>query len=129
MDSQGRLFVADRGNNRIQIFTQDGEHIDTWYQFSRNSGIWIDKSNDWLYAIDSSRIRTTTPAVGERFARWQRQNRRSLVLRAEHVSPLIRYGWRGIHGRRVTVDSAGNVYAGEVGPIQGMTRFVPRLIP
>ena len=53
MDSQGRLFVADRGNNRIQIFTQDGEHIDTWYQFSRNSGIWIDKSNDWLYAIDS----------------------------------------------------------------------------
>src|SRR5690606_29387336 len=25
MDSQGRLFVADRGNSRIQIFTQDGE--------------------------------------------------------------------------------------------------------
>ena len=26
-DSQGRLFVADRGNNRIQIFDQDGKFI------------------------------------------------------------------------------------------------------
>jgi hypothetical protein len=25
MDSQGRLFVGDRENNRIQIFTQDGK--------------------------------------------------------------------------------------------------------
>jgi len=53
MDSQGRLFVADRGNNRIQIFTQDGEWLDTWYQFSRISGLHIDPTNDMLYAIDS----------------------------------------------------------------------------
>ncbi|HBV06739.1 MAG TPA: hypothetical protein DEF01_08345, partial [Gemmatimonadetes bacterium] len=52
MDSSGRLFVADRGNRRIQIFDQEGNHLDTWYQFSRNSGIWID-DNDVLYAIDS----------------------------------------------------------------------------
>jgi hypothetical protein len=25
------------------------------------------------------------------------------------------------------VDAAGNVYAGEVGPIQGLTKFIPRL--
>ncbi|HET9949637.1 MAG TPA: 6-bladed beta-propeller, partial [Longimicrobiales bacterium] len=37
MDSQGRLFVADRGNNRIQIFDQNGNFIDEWYQFSRLS--------------------------------------------------------------------------------------------
>jgi len=29
----------------------------------------------------------------------------------------------------VTVDAHGNVYAGEVGPVQGLTKFVPRLIP
>ena len=51
-DSQGRLFVADRGNRRIQIFDQEGNHLDTWYQFSRISGIFID-DNDVLYAIDS----------------------------------------------------------------------------
>ncbi|MCH7940300.1 MAG: hypothetical protein IID13_11245, partial [Candidatus Marinimicrobia bacterium] len=45
MDSQGRLFVADRGNNRIQIFSQDGELLDIWTQFGRPSGIWID-AND-----------------------------------------------------------------------------------
>jgi hypothetical protein len=32
-------------------------------------------------------------------------------------------------GEGVTVDSDGVVYAGEVGPIQGMTKFIPRLIP
>ena len=52
MDSQGRLFVSDRGNDRIQIFDQDGNLLDVWYQFSRNSGIFIDE-NDVLYAADS----------------------------------------------------------------------------
>ena len=52
MDSRGRLFVADRGNRRIQIFDQEGKHLDTWYQFSRISGLYID-ANDTLYAIDS----------------------------------------------------------------------------
>ena len=32
-------------------------------------------------------------------------------------------------GEGVTVDAEGNVYAGEVGPIQGMTKFVPRWLP
>src|ERR1700680_4258296 len=30
MDSRGRLFVADRSNNRIQIFDQGGEFLDQW---------------------------------------------------------------------------------------------------
>lgn len=52
MDSRGRLFVSDRGNNRIQIFDQDGNFLDEWYQFSRLSGIYIDE-NDILYGVDS----------------------------------------------------------------------------
>ena len=51
-DSKGRLFVADRGNNRIQIFDQDGKYISELKQFSRPSGIYIDK-NDILYVADS----------------------------------------------------------------------------
>ena len=38
-DSQGRLFVADRGNHRIQIFDQEGNYIDSYYQYSRISGL------------------------------------------------------------------------------------------
>jgi DNA-binding beta-propeller fold protein YncE len=52
MDSKGRLFVADRANSRLQIFDQDGKHIDTWTQFGRPSGLYIDK-NDILYSADS----------------------------------------------------------------------------
>jgi NHL repeat len=52
LDSQGRLFVADRSNNRVDIFDQDGTFIASWHQFGRPSGIWIDK-NDTLYASDN----------------------------------------------------------------------------
>ena len=44
--------MGDRGNNRIQIFDQDGNFIDQWTQFSRPSGIYIDR-NDIIYVADS----------------------------------------------------------------------------
>jgi DNA-binding beta-propeller fold protein YncE len=52
MDSQGRLFVADRANNRIQIFDQEGTFLAEWPQFSRPSGLFINR-DDVLFAIDS----------------------------------------------------------------------------
>ena len=52
IDSRGRLFVGDRGNDRIMIMDQNFTLLDTWYQFSRPSGIFIDK-NDMLYVADS----------------------------------------------------------------------------
>jgi DNA-binding beta-propeller fold protein YncE len=52
MDSLGRLFVADRSNNRIQVFDQNGKFLFEWKQFGRPSGLYIDKS-DVLYVTDS----------------------------------------------------------------------------
>jgi hypothetical protein len=131
MDSQGRLFVADRGNNRIQIFTQDGEHLDTWYQFSRISGLFIDRSNDMLYAIDSESDPNYNPGGWRKGLRvGSARTGEVYYFVPEHVSERASgMGGTGSMGEGVTVDAAGNVYAGEVGPIQGMTRFVPRLIP
>ena len=54
-DSKGRLFVGDRNNNRIQIFDQSGKLLDVWYQFSRPSGLFIDKK-DMLYSADSESV-------------------------------------------------------------------------
>ena len=51
-DSKGRLFVADRANDRIQIFDQEGKFLDEWKQFSRPSGLYIDR-NDVIYVSDS----------------------------------------------------------------------------
>ena len=60
MDSAGRLFVADRGNSRIQIFDQDGRALTEWKQFGRPSGIYIDR-NDVLYAADTQSDERTNP--------------------------------------------------------------------
>jgi len=63
MDSQGRLFVGDRGNSRIQIFEQDGTFVDEWTHFGRPSGIYINKATDTLYATDSTSNTSTNPGV------------------------------------------------------------------
>jgi streptogramin lyase len=52
LDSQGRVFVADRSNSRIQIFDQDGKFLAEWRQFVRPSAVFIDK-NDTIYVADS----------------------------------------------------------------------------
>lgn len=130
-DSQGRLFVADRGNNRIQIFTQEGEHLDTWYQFSRISGLYIDPANDMLYAIDSESDPNYNPGGWRKGLRvGNARNGQVLYFIPEHVSERSSgMGGTGSMGEGVTADRNGVVYAGEVGPVKGMTRFVPRLIP
>jgi WD40 repeat protein len=51
-DSKGRLFVADRSNNRIQIFDKDMRIVDEWRHFGRPSGVWILK-DDTLIVSDS----------------------------------------------------------------------------
>lgn len=131
MDSQGRLFVADRGNNRIQIFDQDGNHQDTWYQFSRISGLFIDKATDMLYAIDSESDTNYNPGGWRKGLRvGSAQTGEVMYFIPNHMSERNSgMGGIGSMGEGVTVDRDGVVYAGEVGPIKGMTKFIPRLIP
>jgi sugar lactone lactonase YvrE len=62
MDSRGRLFVGDRGNNRVQIFDQEGNFLDEWSGFGRPSGIYID-ANDILYVTDSSSSPRNNPGI------------------------------------------------------------------
>jgi sugar lactone lactonase YvrE len=111
-DSRGRLFVADRGNNRIQIFDQDGRYLEEWKQFSRPSGIYIDK-NDVLYVADSESNRKTNPG-------WKRGIRIGSVKDGK-VTAFIpdpepdpeRVITSGAEG--VAADARGNIYGAEVG--------------
>ena len=52
MDSQGRLFVADLRNFRVQIFDQEGRYLAEWKQFGMPGGLYID-ARDTLYVADS----------------------------------------------------------------------------
>ena len=113
-DSQGRLFVGDRSNNRVQIFDQDGKFIADWPQFSRPSGLFIDR-NDMLYSADSE-SGSVNPAHGD----WQRGIRIGSVKDGKVTAFIpdpqkdVKQGTLAAEG--VAVDAAGNIYGAEVGP-------------
>jgi sugar lactone lactonase YvrE len=119
-DSMGRLFVGDRGNNRIHVIDQDGNFIAAWPQFSRPSGVFID-ANDMVYVADSE-SGTVNPAHGA----WQRGIRVGSV-RDGRVAALIpdpndkATGTSAAEG--VAVDAQGNIYGAEVGP-RGVKKYV-----
>src|SRR5712691_9724277 len=46
--SQGRLYVADRQNSRIQVFDLDGKFIVAWKQFGQPSSVFVSK-DDTIY--------------------------------------------------------------------------------
>jgi len=52
IDSQDRLWVADRGNHRLEIFDLEGNYLESRYSYGRISGIFI-TDDDMVYAIDS----------------------------------------------------------------------------
>ena len=115
MDSKGRLFVGDRANSRVQIFDQDGNHLDTWTQFGRPSGLYID-ADDILYVADSE-------SNARRNAGWKRGIRIGSVedgfVDAFIPDPEPNQDESGTSGAEgVAVDAEGNVYGAEVGPRQ-----------
>ena len=113
MDSRGRLFLGDRQNNRIQIFDQNGNYIDQWPQFSRPSGVFIDK-NDIIYVADSE-----SESVARNHDGWKRGIRVGRVSDGL-VTALIPDPAEKIRGTSaaegVAADAAGNIYGAEVGP-------------
>ena len=121
-DSRGRLFVADRGNHRIQVFDQDGQLLDQWRQFSRVSGLFV--RNDMLYAIDSETNAMRHPGwkTGIRIGSTKEDRVLSFIPPHDNGQPF------GAAGEGVAVDPDGNVYAAE-GPISrpvaggGLTKY------
>jgi DNA-binding beta-propeller fold protein YncE len=51
IDEQNRLYVVDRENNRIQVFTLEGDFIKEWTDFNRPNQIYID-SNKTIFVIE-----------------------------------------------------------------------------
>jgi DNA-binding beta-propeller fold protein YncE len=108
-DSKGRLWVADRGNHRIEIFDQEGTYLESRYMYGRISGLFI--KDDTLYAIDSE----SGPL---NHANW-RNGVRIGPLNEDRITAFIPpferedRVYQGTAGEGVAVDADGNVYAAE----------------
>jgi len=123
LDSQGRLIIGDRGNNRIQILDQDGNFIDEFDTFGRPSGVYV-TDDDTLYVADSeSQFRGSKQHPG-----WRHGIR---VGKLSDKEP--RYFIRGIvdkypdgsNPEGVAVDKNGNVYGAVVSGGGAMVKSYP----
>lgn len=121
MDAQGRLFVADRQNQRIVIFDQDGNFINRWTQFGMPSDIAID-GNGRIYVADSESDLTQNPGwekgirVGDVATGWV-----DYFMLDTGDNPPITQGGSGAES--LAVDLNGNIYAGEPRP-QQLRKFI-----
>jgi DNA-binding beta-propeller fold protein YncE len=107
---QHRIYVADRGNNRVQIFREDGTFLDQWLNIPNPSHFLIMR-DEYLWLISGA---------GNRLAKFDLNGK------------LITY-W-GMYGRgpgnfddphTIDVDSAGNLYVVEVYNNR-VEKFIPR---
>jgi DNA-binding beta-propeller fold protein YncE len=116
-DSQGRLFVADRSNNRVQIFDRNMQFVDDWRHFGRPSGITILKDDTMIVAdSESSQFIGGPPEAPEgggnkiRNPGWGNGFR---VGSAKDGS--LRYYQQGTRPEGMSADELGNVFAGLTG--------------
>lgn len=106
-----RVFVADRQNNRIQIFDSQGEFLTQWTDFRRPCSCFID-GEDNVYVAELEARMSILSIEGELLARWGGTKSKAP---GEFIAPHA--AW---------VDSRGDLYIGEVLEGQRIQKFVRR---
>jgi streptogramin lyase len=99
VDAQDRLLVADRNNNRVQVFDQNGRYLTHWKHYSRPSGVWVDRKDN-LYVAHNADPDNANPgwAFGIRIG----------SAREGTLTGFI----PDLEGEVVGTDNDGNVYSG-----------------
>ncbi len=108
-DARGRLWVADRGNHRIEIFDQNGTYLESRYMFGRPSCLFI--RGDTVYVIDSESSPYNHPnwRDGVRIGPVDEDRVTGFIPPFERDDRV----YQGTAGEGVAVDADGNVYAAE----------------
>ena len=115
----GFVYVADRPNNRIQVFRKDGTYVKEAFVSKRTllagaaSGFVLspDPQQRFLYMIDGA-------------------NHHVWILNRETLQVIARFGQQGLFGgslnvpHAIAVDSRGNLYVGENFDARRFQRFV-----
>jgi sugar lactone lactonase YvrE len=108
-DAKNRLWVADRGNHRLEIFDQEGNYLESRYMYGRISGIFI--RNNMVYAIDSESgpFNHVNWRNGVRIGPLDEDRITAFVPGFDREDRV----YQGTAGEGVAVDADGNVYAAE----------------
>jgi len=103
--STGRIYIADRGNDRVQVLDKDGNFITQWTQFGKPSGIAIDDKGN-IYVADGMSNEHWNPG-------WQRGIRIADIKTGwiKAFIPDDEYT-EGAGTEFVSVDINGTVYSG-----------------
>ena len=107
-EHRGRVYVADRGNNRIQVFDTNGGHLATWPGFLQPCKIYVDPQ-DTMYVAELGDRVSVLNLEGTVLARWGGER--------SHEPDQF---W-GPHG--IWADSHGDVYVAEVLEGQRVQKF------
>jgi DNA-binding beta-propeller fold protein YncE len=107
--ADGRVLVADRENDRIQVFTADGEYLNEWQGLSRPTSLFIDRSQSvyitetgWAFDPEGS----FDSALPIRVSVFDLQG--NLLARWENVEGSDLGAFAAPHG--ICVDSQGSIY-------------------
>ncbi|HWN84459.1 MAG TPA: hypothetical protein VNN99_04895 [Vicinamibacterales bacterium] len=116
-DSQGRLFVADRSNNRVQVFDRNMQFVDEWRQFGRPSGIAILRDDTMIVAdSESSQFIGGPPQAPEGGGNMIRNPGWGNGFRVGSAKDgSFRYYQQGTRPEGMGADNEGNVFAGLTG--------------
>lgn len=99
LDSRGRVFVCDRTNSRMQIFSPEGEFLAMWTHVGQPWGVAI-TPEDMVYVVDGRDMKATLlTAEGEIVTTWGSEGTAPGQFTLAH---------------HVAVDSHGDVYVVEI---------------
>ena len=119
--SKGYVYVADRLNNRVQVFDQEGVFIGAWTEFGQPSSVYVDKGDNvyvgatYLDASVSGSV--MKPGGGP--------NNRAIVV-GHAITGALKYlipdpgdlsqmPDSGTSASGIAVDDQGSIYAADVG--------------
>ena len=114
VDRDGRIYVADRNNDRIQVFMEDGEFVEAWPNVSDPVGVFVD-DQDGVWVVS---------AVLNRILKYDTNGVLQTYFGAYGGT---RGGFPGGLARphQMTVDPAGNLYVASYdGP--WLNKFMPK---